>query len=101
MAYTARVAVTWDQAKNLANLQKHGVTFEEASELFATADYLEIFDEEHSTTEDRFIAIGEIRRGVVLVVWTERDDESVRIISARWATRHEQALYRAYLKDQR
>jgi uncharacterized DUF497 family protein len=88
------VKVAWDDAKNLANLQKHGVSLEEASELFRSGvDYLEIFDDEHSVTEDRFIAIGPIRRGLVLIVWTERDEETIRIISARWATKREQALY--------
>lgn len=94
------VKVAWDPSKNLANQRKHGVSFEEASELFRSGvDYLEIFDHEHSSVEDRFIAIGPIRRGLVLIVWTERDEETVRIISARWATKHEQAIYRAHLKE--
>lgn len=91
------VRVAWDEAKNLANQRNHGVSFEEATGLFASAsDYLEIFDEIHSDSEDRFIAIGPIVRGLILVVWTERDDETIRIISARWASGPEQALYRAY-----
>ena len=87
--------VDWDEAKNLANRRKHGISFEEAAELFASGqDYLEIFDEAHSGYEDRFIAIGPIRRGLVLVVWTARDDDdTTRIISARWANPREQALY--------
>lgn len=94
--------VAWDPEKNLANKRNHGVSFEEASRLFRSgADYLEIFDDEHSVTEDRFIAIGPILRGLVLVIWTERDDETIRVISARWATKNEQALYRAYLEERR
>lgn len=89
--------VVWDEAKNLANQRKHGVSFEEAEELFAAGgDYLEIFDHAHSELEDRFIAIGPITWGLVLVVWTEHDEEAIRIISARWASRREQALYRAH-----
>lgn len=61
-------------------------------------DYLEIFDEAHSDTEDRFIAVGPIRRGLVVIVWTERDEDTLRIISARWATRRERALYVSYLE---
>ena len=80
------------------NQQKHGVGFNEAAELFTSgSDYLEIFDEEHSVTEDRFIAIGPIRRGLILVVWTEREEDVVRIISARWATAPEQNMYRDYV----
>ena len=90
---------TWDRAKNLANQKRHGISFQEASELFtAKVDYLELFDDAHSDDEDRFIAIGPIRRGLVLVVWTERDEDVVRIISARWATRSEQALFRSHMR---
>jgi len=94
------VKVEWDEGKNLASQRKHGISFEEAAEIFtAGSDYLEIFDEAHSETEDRFIAIGPIARGVVLVVWTERDEETLRIISARWANEREQALYYSYRKE--
>jgi len=66
------------------------LSFEEAFELFTTdADYLEIYDEEHSDEEDRFIAIGPIRRGVVVVAYTEREADVVRIVSARMATKKE------------
>jgi uncharacterized DUF497 family protein len=92
-----RVKVTWDAAKDRANQRKHGVSFTEAGALFTTGvDYLEVFDEAHSVDEDRFIAIGPIRRGVVLVVWTEREEDVIRIISARWATPGERDLFVAY-----
>ena len=100
MAYTYRVKFTWDRAKDATNKRKHGISFQEAKALFTSGvDYLEIFDEEHSVDEDRFLAIGPITRGVVLVVWTERSEDTVRIIGARWATRPEQELYREYLED--
>jgi uncharacterized DUF497 family protein len=87
----------WDRAKAEANHVKHDVSFEEAVELFrGRADYLEIYDEEHSDEEDRFIAVGRIRRGVVVVVYTERDDEVVRIMSARLATKKERQRFEGY-----
>jgi uncharacterized DUF497 family protein len=83
----------WDPAKDEANRAKHGVSFKEASGLFRTgADYLDIYDEEHSDKEDRFIAIGAIRRGVIVVAYTEREDDVLRIVSARMATRKERKL---------
>jgi uncharacterized DUF497 family protein len=92
--------VTWDPDKDLANQRKHGIGFKEASGLFISGvDYLELFDEQHSVFEDRFIAIGPLQRGVVLIVSTERDEETIRIISARWATAHEQSLYNAYREE--
>jgi uncharacterized protein len=94
------VRIEWDPIKNLANRHKHDVSFEEAAELFTSGrDYLEIFDEPHSELEDRFIAIGVILRGVVLVVWTEREEDLIRIISARWATSREERMYREYMEQ--
>lgn len=93
-AYMTDVKVVWNAAKNLANQKKHGVSFEEAQDLLLSLDdRLDIFDEEHSTLEERFISIGPIPRGLVLVVWTERDSTEIRIISARWANVQERVLY--------
>ena len=98
MTYSDEVRVSWDDAKNRANRKKHGVSFEEAQTLFSSGvDYLEIFDDAHSDAEERFIAIGPIREGVVLIVWTEQSDDGIRIISARWATPREAKLYHSYL----
>lgn len=92
--------LTWDEAKNLANQAKHGVSFEEASRLFESGvDYLELFDADHSDAEDRFIAIGPIKRGVVFVVTTEVAEDTLRLISARWATKRERAAYEAFAKE--
>jgi len=89
--------VVWDQSKNSTNRRKHDVSFEEASCLFTgDGEYLEIFDEMHSEHEDRFIAIGPITRGLVVVVYAEGDAEVVRIISARGATRREIRMYRTH-----
>jgi uncharacterized DUF497 family protein len=91
--------VVWDESKNRTNRKKHGVSFEEASVLFMGGDdYLEIFDEAHSDEEDRFIAIGPIDRGLVLVVHTECEEETVRLISARWANKRETELYRVHVR---
>lgn len=100
MTYHRKVRLTWDDAKNLANQKKHGVSFEEASRLFTSgAEYLEIFDEDHSDEEERFIAIGPIKRAAVLVVSTEIG--ALRIISARWATKRERTAYETFAKETR
>ncbi len=92
--------VSWDPAKNRANRKRHGVSFEEARELFTSGiEYLEIFDDAHSDDEERFLAIGPIRRGMVLVVWTERDEDEVRIISARWAAPREAQLFMDHMEQ--
>ena len=87
----------WDPAKDRANRAKHGLSFEAASELFSNSvDCLEIYDELHSLEEDRFIAVGPIQRGVIVVAYTERQDEVIRIVSARMATKKERDLFEAY-----
>jgi hypothetical protein len=89
------VGFEWDEAKNAANKKKHGVSFEQAASLFESGDYVEIFDDAHSDDEDRFLAIGPIPGGMVLVVYTERDTDVLRIIGARWATKREAETYRS------
>lgn len=90
--------VEWDAEKNLSNYRKHGIRFEQAQEIFLSgAEYIDIFDEGHSEEEDRFIAVGATRAGVLVVVWTEREDDTIRIISARGATRNETRLYQSYV----
>lgn len=89
----------WDPAKAARNVSAHGITFGDATDLFAPgALVLEAYDAEHSDTEDRFQRIGMSRRGVLMVVYTERADDVIRIISARRADRAEQARYNLFLK---
>ena len=91
----------WDPDKARRNQRKHGLSFGEAGELFRSGtNYLEIYDIEHSEDEDRFIAIGPVRRGVICVVFVERETDTVRIVSARFATRRERQLLAEYLGDQ-
>jgi uncharacterized DUF497 family protein len=95
------VRVEWDRKKERLNVAKHGVSFREAKELFTSrVDFLELYDGAHSEQEERFIAIGPIRRGLVLVVYTERSEDTVRIISARWASKNERVLYLEYMEKQ-
>ena len=89
--------ITWDPATARANRAKHGVTFETAKALLeGKADYLVIYDENHSEDEDRFFAIGPTTGGLITVVYAEQIDDRIRIISARAATRREQLLFRRH-----
>ncbi len=87
----------WDPDKDASNRRKHGVSFEEASELFDGRDHFEIFDVGHSIDEDRFIGIGPVRQRLLVVCYTELADGAIRIISARRAEKEEIAMYRSYL----
>lgn len=83
----------WDDRKARANLAKHGISFEEASTVFADPLSLTIPDPAHSQVERRQIILGTSRqRRRLVVVHTERGD-SIRIISARQASRRERRSY--------
>jgi uncharacterized protein len=94
------VRFEWDLSKAAINVEKHdGVTFEQASEVFAAGVVaLTRFDAAHSLTEARFQTLGPTSRGILLVVWTERHEGTIRIISARLASRAERAVYRDFVK---
>jgi len=83
----------WDQRKAESNLKKHGVSFQEAASVFADALSITISDPDHSPSEARFLDLGLSHRNRLLVVsYTERG-ETIRIISARRASRSEQKYY--------
>jgi uncharacterized DUF497 family protein len=84
----------WDPAKEAANIRSHSVGFVEAASVFEDRSRLEQFDEDHSGGESRYVTVGWSSRGRLLVVITsERDPESPRIISARRATKRERDEY--------
>jgi hypothetical protein len=87
------VRFEWDDEKALANLEKHGVSFGEATEVFYDANALEGYDAEHSPEEDRFFIIGLSSRRLLFVVYAERAGDIIRIISARKAVKKEQEAY--------
>ncbi len=87
----------WDTEKEKANRRKYKITFLEACYVFADKYMLTFFDKAHSEDEDRWITMGEIPNNKILVViHTHRKTkgkESVRIISARKATKNEVKQY--------
>lgn len=83
----------WDTRKAESNKTKHGVSFQEAAMVFADPLSISWPDPDHSVTEHRFITLGMIVSGaVVMVAHTDRG-QSIRIISARKATRLERRYY--------
>ena len=83
----------WDEDKVRSNVGKHGVTFEEASSVFADPLAAIFADKAHSDEESREIIIGHSAAGHLLIVsFTERG-EAIRVISARQATKHERRDY--------
>jgi uncharacterized DUF497 family protein len=83
----------WDTEKAASNLQKHGVSFEEAATVFFDQRSLTIPDSLHSEDENRFVTTGlSSQQRQLVVVPSERDDR-IRIISARLSTSSERKKY--------
>ena len=85
----------WDLKKASSNQKKHNVSFSEAKSVFYDEFAVQFFDEEHSEAEDRFIMLGMSNESRVLVVChcERNEDDSIRIISARKATKKEHKFY--------
>lgn len=107
----------YDPEKNRRNIEKHGISFRSAARVFFDYDRIELYDESHSESEDRYNTIGDTSAGnltiignlkdaykvddILFVVYTERvmvDEEDnprevIRLISARLATNFERGVY--------
>lgn len=81
----------WDEGKRQSNIHKHAIDFIDAVAIF-DGDIVTIEDNRVDYGEQRFIILGLLKGGVIVVVYTERS-KNIRIISARKATRYEQIIY--------
>ncbi len=86
----------WDEAKNLENIRKHEIDFADVPEMFEGSMLIEL-DDRFDYGEDRWFGIGFLGNGVAVVVWTERQNDVIRIISARRANRYERQRLEQYL----
>ncbi len=89
----------WDEEKNATNFRKHGFDFADAWEIF-TAPILVALDDREDYGEDRWMGIGVLRSRAVVVLYTERGEDTIRIISLRKALSYERNQYEKFLKDQ-
>lgn len=90
----------WDESKNNLNKKKHGISFEEAKTVFYDQNGRLIADPDHSAAEDRFILLGFSSHLNLLVVCHcyREDGDTIRIISARKATKTEKSQYKGFLR---
>ena len=89
------ISFEWDNNKNIINQRKHKVSFEEASTVFYDDRAIIFDDPEHSYGEERFLIIGATASSKICIVshCYRENDEIIRIISARKATKYEQNVY--------
>ena len=87
----------WNSEKNASNQAKHGVSFEEAKEVFDDPLHVSLLDHRFSYFEERWITIGQTKRLQLLIVanlfFDSKGEEVIRIISAREATQNERKQY--------
>ena len=86
------MAFEWDEAKNQANIRKHGVSFQTARRMFG-GPVLTRIDDRMDYGEVRHVSIGTVDKGAVIVVAHTDRDGRVRLISARPASRRERQAY--------
>ena len=86
---------TWDPAKGIANLAKHGVTFDEAATVDLDPLRRILPDDSHDIADRRFLMTGYSTEGNLLVVITSERGQRPRLISARRATKRERHVYEA------
>ena len=90
----------WDDHKAASNKKKHGVSFAEAATAFSDPNAIEFLDKQNSDKEDRWILVGiSSRSQVLLVVLVEREETTIRIVSARRAVKDEMNQYFSKVKS--
>ena len=89
------ISFEWDEQKATSNIAKHKVDFFEAMTVFFDDYSLVIYDPDHSQSEERFLILGLSNKGNVLVVshCYRKQEETIRIISARKANKKEAKQY--------
>jgi len=96
----ATMEFEWDEKKNSENIRKHGLDFTDARKVFQNPVFVKLDDRE-DYGEDRWIGIGVMPNGIVVVfVFTEKDEETIRMISMRKATKNEHTRYEKAIKDE-
>jgi uncharacterized protein len=88
----------WDERKNEVNIDKHGFDFSDAHRIFDLPMAVDL-DQRNDYGEDRWIGTGLLNGRVVVVIYTEPDGQTVRIISLRKALSYERRNYEQYLKN--
>jgi uncharacterized DUF497 family protein len=88
----------WDEKKNKTNIKTHGFDFADAWEIFESPMLVKL-DTRNEYGEDRWVGIGFLRRRIVVVVFTERGEDIIRIISLRKALRHERKKFEKNLQN--
>jgi uncharacterized DUF497 family protein len=94
--YTRRMRFTFDPAKRIRNLKKHGFDLADARPVIESGKTVTFEDRRFEYGEERFVTLGFLHEALVLIVTAETTDE-IRVISMRKAEKHEETIYVRYL----
>ncbi len=89
----------WGEEKNRENIAKHGLDFADAAEVFK-APMITALDTREDYGEDRFVGIGFLRNFIVVIVYAEPVEDTIRVISLRKALKHERRRFEEALRDE-
>ncbi len=89
----------WDEQKRKTNIRKHGFDFRDAWKVF-NSPMLVAPDDRQDYGEDRWIGIGMLEGRIVVIIFTEQNDDTIRIISIMKALTHERIRYEQHLRNQ-
>ena len=88
----------WNEQKNLENIRRHGIDFQDVSDIFQYYMLIDL-DDRYDYGEERWLGIGMLRNRLAVIVFTERDNDTIRIISARQANKYERQIYQRAISD--
>ena len=88
----------WDEEKNKENIRKHELDFADAWQIFDSPMLVDT-DNRKDYGETRFIGFGFLKNFVVAIIFTERDEETIRVISLRKALKYEREYFEEYIAN--
>jgi uncharacterized DUF497 family protein len=88
----------WDEKKNTENIHKHGLDFTEAVNIFQNPLLMKL-DTRHDYTEERYIGIGTLNGRIIVIIYTKRGNDKIRVISLRKANSREKNIYEKAIKN--
>lgn len=88
----------WNEQKRRRNIQNHRIDFADLSSVF-DGPMVVWLDTREDYGEERWVGIGFLRKTLLLIVYTEPDEDTIRLISARKANKHERKIYQYKVRD--
>ncbi len=86
----------WDESKNQVNIDNHDWDFADAHQVFDAPMLIDV-DDRKDYGEERFVGMGFLKNFVVVIVFTEPDAQTVRVISLREALKYEREQFEKYI----